>query len=165
MALKESQNIMRAQKIRVIGAFAALLTLALAASCRGFFVNPTISSLAIGPASPAIETGNTNNQVQMHAVGTNSDGSTTSDPSVSWSVSPATGIATISQTGLVTSSAVGSATVTATSNQNPTITGTQTVTVTAGCIQTITLAPTNGSITTNQPTLSITATATTCNGP
>src|SRR5215469_10331034 len=146
---------MRAKKIRVIGACAALLTLALAVSCKGFFVSPTLSSLAVGPASPTIETGSTNNTVQMHAVGTNSDGSTTSNPSVNWSLTPPSGIASISSTGLVTSVGVGSATVTATSNPHPTVAATQTVTVTAGCIQQITLSPTTGTISTNQPSLPI----------
>ncbi len=36
-------------KLRLLAAFAALLTLALAAGCRGFFVNPTLTSLAVAP--------------------------------------------------------------------------------------------------------------------
>jgi hypothetical protein len=154
------------KKPRLIGALAVLSTLALLASCTGFFVNPTLSSIAVGPASPTIETGTTNNTVQMTAFGTNSDGSTTNSPSVNWSITPPSGVATISNTGLVTSTgtAVGTATVTATSNQNPTISGTQTVTVTVGCIQSITLNNTSGTITTNNPTFTITAEATTCSG-
>src|SRR5579862_12398 len=120
-------------RLRLIGAFAVLATLALAASCTGFFVNPTLSSLSVGPASPTIQTGSTDNTVQMTAFGTNSDGSTTSNPSITWAINPTT-IATISSTGLVTSASIGTATVTATSNQNPSITGTQSVTVTVGCI-------------------------------
>ena len=59
-----------------MGGFVVLGTFkALAASCTGFFVNPTLSSIAVGPASPTIETGNTNNTVQMTVFGTNSDGS------------------------------------------------------------------------------------------
>ena len=149
--------------LRLIGAFSVLATLALAVGCKGFFVKPTLSSLAVGPASPTIETGNTNNTVQMTAFGTNSDGSTSSSPSVAWSIDPSS-VATISASGLVTSASVGTATVTATSNDNPTITGTQSVTVTVGCITAITLKPTSGTVTTNQPSFSITATATTCNG-
>lgn len=151
--------------LRLIAAFAALMSLALAVSCKGFFVNPTISSLAVGPANPTIETGNTNNTVQMTAFGTNNDGSTNSNPSVSWSINPNT-VATISSTGLVTSASVGTATVTGTSNQVPTVTGTQTVTVTVGCITAITLNPTSGSISASgtNNTLAITAQATTCNG-
>jgi hypothetical protein len=64
----------------------------------------------------------------------------------------------------VTSVAVGTATVTAASNQNPSVTGTATVTVTVGCITSITLSTYSGSVTTNEPSLLITATAVTCNG-
>ena len=151
------------QTPRVIAAVGVLTILALAASCRGFFVNPTLSSLAVGPASPSIQTGTTNNAVQMFAVGTFNDGST-GNPAVSWSISPTT-TATISSGGLVKSVAVGTATVTATANQNPSITGTQTVNVTVGCIQSIKLNPSsftlsNGGLTSQQ----VTATANTCNG-
>src|SRR5438874_8665376 len=113
------------QKVRLVGAFAVVATLALAASCRGFFVKPTLSSISVGPASPSIQTGSSNNTVQMFVVGTFNDGST-GNPAVSWSISP-TSTATISAGGLVTSADTGTATVTATANQNPSITGTQTV--------------------------------------
>ena len=151
------------QKLRLGGTFALLATLALTVSCTGFFVNPTLSSIAVGPASPTIETGKTGNTIQMTVFGTNNDGSTTNSPSVSWSVTP-TSVATISTSGLVTSVSTGTATVTATANQNPSITGTQTVTVTVGCISSITLSQTSGTVTTNVPTLSLTANAVTCNG-
>lgn len=150
------------QKLRLISAFAVLATLALAASCRGFFVKPTLSTIAVGPATPSIQTGNTNNTVQMFVTGTFNDGST-GRPSVSWSISP-TSTATINGSGLVTSVATGTATVTATANDNPSITGTQTVTVTVGCIQSITLKPTSATLTQNQSSVSFTATALTCNG-
>jgi len=151
-------------KLRVAGTFAALITLALAISCKGFFVNPTISSLAVGPASPTIETGTTDNTVQMTVFGTNSDGSTTSNPSVSWSITPTTA-ATISSTGLVTSVSTGAATVTAASNQNPSITGTQTVTFTVGCIQSIQVTPTSAPpLTANVTEDDLSAEALTCNG-
>jgi Bacterial Ig-like domain (group 2). len=151
-------------KVRLIGALAALAALALAVSCRGFFVKPTLSSIAVGPGSPSIQTGSINNTVQMFAVGTFNDGST-GNPPVSWSISDNTK-ATISANGLVTSVATGSATVTATSKANPSITGTQTVTVTVGCIQSIAISPTSASITASgsNNTFQFTATATTCNG-
>lgn len=60
-------------KLRLIGAFAALATLVLALSCRGFFVNPTVTSLAIGPANLTLSPGQT---FQMVATATYSDGST-----------------------------------------------------------------------------------------
>ncbi len=153
----------KVQKLRLIGTFATLLTLALAASCRGFFVKPTLSSIAVGPATPSIQTGSTNNTVQMFVTGTYNDGST-GRPSVSWSISP-TSTATISASGLVTSAATGTATVTATSNDNPTITGTQTVTVTVGCIQSISVTPTSGSISNGGNTsVTLKAQANTCSG-
>jgi hypothetical protein len=151
-------------KLRLIGAFAALASLALAVSCRGFFVDPIISSLAVGPANPTIETGTTNNTVQMTVSGTNNDGSIADNPSVSWTITP-TSVATISNDGLVTSASTGTATITATSNQNPSVSATQSVTVTVGCISAITLDPTSGNVSANSgTTVSITATATTCNG-
>lgn len=154
-------------QIRAIGAVAALATLAFAISCRGFFVNPTLSSLSVGPASPSIQTGSTNNTVQMFAVGTFNDGST-GNPQVTWSIASGSGssgtVANISAGGLVTSESTGTATVTATATQNPAITGTQTVTVIVGCIQSITIQPTSASLTQSQSTTQLKATAVTCNG-
>ena len=162
---KESEITMSSnqQKLRLAGTFALLATLALTVSCTGFFVNPTLSSIAVGPASPTIETGKTGNTVQMTVFGTNNDGSTTNNPSVSWTITP-TSVATISASGLVTSVSTGTATVTATANQNPSITGTQTVTVTVGCITSITLSQTSGTVSNNVPTLPLMANAATCNG-
>jgi hypothetical protein len=60
-------------KLRLIGAFAALAALALAVSCTGFFVNPTLTSLAIGPANLSLAPATS---YQMVATGTYSDGST-----------------------------------------------------------------------------------------
>ena len=67
-------------QIRAIGAVAALAMLAFSISCKGFFVNPTLSSIAVGPGSASIQTGSTNNTVQMFAVGTFNDGSTGNPP-------------------------------------------------------------------------------------
>lgn len=151
-------------KLRVVCAFAMLATLASTISCTGFFQNPTLSSISVGPAAATIETGSTGNTVQMTVFGTNNDGSTTNSPSVSWTITP-TSVATISSSGLVTSASTGTATVTATSNQNPSISGTQTVNVTVGCIQSIKLQPSSGPpLTQNAPTDNFTAQATTCNG-
>src|SRR5689334_1100008 len=61
------------RKIQLLLAFATLLMLAFAVGCRGFFVSPTLSSIAIGPQTPTIPEGTTK---QMTATGTFSDGST-----------------------------------------------------------------------------------------
>src|SRR5437660_5532008 len=155
--------------LRLAGALAALASLALAISCRGFFVNPTLTSITVGPATPTIQTGTTNNTVQMTASATFNDGNSGSTP-VTWTIAPATNggasAATISASGLVTAAAttIGTMTVTATSTKNTAITGSTTLTVTAGCINSITVSPTNPSTTAGN-TVPFTASADTCNGP
>ena len=147
-----------------MGAFAALATLALAISCRGFFVKPTLTALAVGPVSPTIFIGNVDNTVQMFAVGTFNDGSNSSTP-VTWSVSGTAtngqSVATISASGLVTAQNVGSGTVTASSNVLPSITGTQPITVSIACTTAPIISPTTGTVTANVPTIFFTAS---CNG-
>jgi hypothetical protein len=148
------------QKLRLMGAFAALATLALAISCRGFFVKPTLSSLSVGPVSPTIFTGNTDNTVQMFAVGTFNDGSNGSTP-VTWSISGTgtggTAVATISTGGLVTAQATGTGTVTATSNLLPSISGTQPITVSVACTSAPVISPTSGSLSMTQQSKQFTA--------
>jgi hypothetical protein len=143
-----------------MGAFAALATLALAISCRGFFVKPTLTALAVGPVSPTIFIGNVDNTVQMFAVGTFNDGSNSSTP-VTWSVSGTAtngqSVATISAGGLVTAQNVGSGTVTASSNVLPSITGTQPITVSVACTTAPIISPTTGTVTANVPTIFFTA--------
>jgi hypothetical protein len=70
-------------KLRLAGALAALAMLALAVSCTGFFVNPTLTSVAISPTAPAVEQGKT---LQLQAFGTFDDGTRSQIKSgVSWS--------------------------------------------------------------------------------
>src|SRR5579864_2783438 len=97
---------------------AALLTLAVAAGCTGFFVNPTLSSLSIGPQNQTI-TANPVQTLQMSATGTYSDGSTKDlTGKVSWSLTSSGGqtCGTISHTGLITPSASVAGTCSATIN-------------------------------------------------
>jgi hypothetical protein len=157
MSSKKSQ-------LRLMGAFAALASLALAISCRGFFVKPTLTSLSVGPVSPTIFTGNINNSVQMFAVGTFNDGSSGTTP-VSWGVSgtstDGSNIATISSGGLVTAKASGTGTITATSNILPSISGTQPLTVSVACTSEPVINPTSGSLSPTRQTQQFTAS---CNG-
>jgi hypothetical protein len=104
-------------KLRLAGAVAALATLALAISCRGFFVNPTLSSLAIGPQNLNLAP---DQSFQMVATGTFSDGSTADvSGKASWNSSN-TAVATFASSG---------GRITATSLQNlPNPPGTTTVT-------------------------------------
>ena len=153
-------------KLRTIGAFAALATLALAASCRGFFVKPTLTALAVGPVSPIIFTGNVNNTVQMFAVGTFNDGSNSSSTPVSWSITgtnATTGqnIAIISASGMVTAQASGAGTITATSNVLPSISGSQPITVQVACTSAPILDTTTYTLTPSIPSVQIHAS---CNG-
>lgn len=154
------------RKLALTLAFAGLILVAFGAGCRGFFVQPTLDTVAVGPATPTIETGSTDNTVQMNAIGTYSDGST-ANPSVAWSSSEPS-VATVSGSGLVTSVSTGTSSITATSNVNPSISGSQTVTVSVGCIESITLTPASPQTLSvsqaSQNTVSITANANTCNG-
>ncbi|MFZ0290636.1 MAG: Ig-like domain-containing protein [Candidatus Sulfotelmatobacter sp.] len=150
-------------KLHLACALCALAIVVFELGCTGFFVNPTLSSIAVGPASPTIETGSTDNTVQMTVFGTNNDGSTTNKVPVAWNITP-TNVATINSSGLVTSVDTGTATVTATANANPSITGTQTVTVTVGCIQSIQIPTSASALTSNNTVDTLTATAITCTG-
>jgi hypothetical protein len=86
-------------KLRIAGAFAALATLALAVSCRGFFVSPTVTSLAIGPANLSLAPGNS---FQMSATATYSDGSTSDATGKSVWLSTDTSVATFPTPGDLT---------------------------------------------------------------
>jgi trimeric autotransporter adhesin len=89
------------RKWSLIASVSAVLLLVLAVGCRGFFVNPTLSSLAIGPQSATI-TASPVQTLQMSATGTYSDGSTKDlTGKVLWN-SATPGCATISNSGLVT---------------------------------------------------------------
>jgi len=120
--------------------------LALAISCRGFFVKPTLSSISVSPSTWNLNAGTGGgNSVQMKATANYNDGST-GTASVSWSIAPASGspdVATISNGGLVTADSgktVGSMTVTATALQNGTLTATATINVQPPNLATITVS-------------------------
>ena len=79
----------------------AVAVVAIAPACSGFFVNPTLSTLAIGPQSQTI-TASPLQTLQMTATGTYSDGSTKDlTGQVAWSLSSC---GSISKSGLVTPS-------------------------------------------------------------
>lgn len=143
------------RKLRLLATFASLLLLSLAAGCRGFFVNPTLSSIAVTPSSVSLIQGQTR---QLSATGTYAADNSTKDltGSVDWTTSNSA-VATVSQGGLVTAAAAitnppGTATITATSG---TITGTSTITVNTGPLLSIALTTS-----TNTPTAGSTFTLT-----
>jgi hypothetical protein len=117
------------RKLQLLLAFTTLLALALAAGCKGFFVNPTLTSLTVGPTGQTVAL---SKQLQMIATGTFNDGTTKNITGQSiWSSSDQTA-ATVGQTnGVVTAAASianppGTATITAV---NGTLSNTATITV------------------------------------
>lgn len=98
------------RKLPIMLAFTVLVGLAFGVSCKGFFVDPVLTSITIGPTDQNLQVGKT---LQMSARGTYDDGSTKSiTGSVLWSSSP-DGIAPISPSGLVTAKASGVANISA----------------------------------------------------
>jgi len=98
------------RKLPITLAFAVLIGLAFGVSCNGFFVDPVLTSITIGPTNQNLQVGDT---LQMSARGTYDDGSTKSiSGSVLWSSTP-DGIAPITKGGLVTAKASGVANVSA----------------------------------------------------
>jgi len=126
------------KKIGILAAFATLLLFAVGVACNGFFVDPTLTAIAVGPQA-SIQQSKT---VQMSAVGTYNDGSSKSLSNVFWSSSD-TSFATISASGLVTGVSPGQTTITGSSG---TVSGTNTVTVTLSGLTAITVTPANTAI-------------------
>jgi hypothetical protein len=134
---------MRAKNLRLFGSFAILLTLAVAAGCKGFFVNPTLTSVTVGPQA----TLNINQAIQMSATGTYSDGTQkTLNSGVTWSSSDSTAVS-ITPSGLATGLTIGSATITGSAGSCSACTGTTTVTVALQGVTQVTVTPGSQSVT------------------
>lgn len=140
---------MLANKLRLIGSLAVLLTLALAASCTGFFVNPTLTSVSVGPQNLSLTI---NQTFQMTATGTYSDGSQkTLNSGVTWSSSDASTVSVGQTSGQVTGVKTGSATISASSGGCSSCSGTTTVTVALQGVTSITIQPGSQSVTVGGP--------------
>jgi trimeric autotransporter adhesin len=87
------------RKLQLLATLTTLFLLAFGVGCKGFFVNPTLTSLAIGPQTFTLTEGQSQ---QMAATGTYDDG-TQKDLTgqVSWSSSDQTCAAVTSPGGLV----------------------------------------------------------------
>ena len=97
------------KKLQLVAAFATFFLFAVGVACSGFFVDPVLTSMTVGPTA-TISQGAT---VQESAIGTYNDGSTkTLGSGVQWSSSDST-TASVTNAGLVTGAAPGSATITA----------------------------------------------------
>ena len=124
---------------RNVTVIAVLFFVALGSGCTGFFVNPTLSSLSIGPQSQTITASQT---LQMAASGNYSDGSTKDLTGKAFWSSSTTSCAAISAGGLVkpVSNVLGVCTSTISAAYGTVSPATTTVTVSGGTPTQITLS-------------------------
>jgi hypothetical protein len=137
-----------------MGAFAALATLALAVSCRGFFVPEQLASISITPTTANVPLGGT---LQLVAYGTNTDTTSAGNITgkVSWSSS--SGAVGVNSAGVLTGNDLSSAPTTITAEyQGVSATSTATVCVENGTNFLLTFAPTTATVGASE---SVTATA------
>lgn len=131
----------KGRKLPLILTIVAILALAFAVGCRGFFQNPTLSTILVQPPNPTVQVGTS---VGLQAYGVDSQNNKTLLSSgVVWTSSD-TSIATVSGTGSATLTGVtpGAVTVTA-SSQGVSATANATV---IGNVTSISVSPTTGSI-------------------
>jgi len=122
---------------RPAGTLLVLVLLALLPGCEGFFVDPILTGITVGP-STTIQDGIT---VQMIAVGTYNDGSQSKlSSSVYWS-SGTPSVATVNKSGLVTGLGPGQTTITGACE---TVTASATIIVTIGGLTSIRVTSEDG---------------------
>lgn len=155
MAVKNTPGIQRKfSTYTFIGLFSALFSLLVNVSCTGFFVNPVLQTVTVGPSNLNLQQGATQ---QMTATGTFDDGSTkTLTSGVVWSSSD-TNTAPVSASGIVSGASAGQASITA---EDGTVSGQATVTVTLANVTSIKINPTTASAQANGGTQPFTALAT-----
>ena len=147
------------RKLQLLVAFTTLFSLAGAVGCRGFFRDPQLTSITVGPQNVNLQQGDT---LQMTAVGNFDDGSTsTLSSGVFWSSTDDT-IASITQSGNVTGVSSGTVTISASSGAT---TGTTTVVVVLNNVTAITISPNNAHAPLGSTTTSFTCSATVSGGP
>jgi uncharacterized protein YjdB len=129
------------RKVRIAAALAALVLFATMIGCKGFFVNPTLTTITVTPPTPQIEIGKT---LQMTATGTFDDGSVqTLSKNVAWTSDNEAVASVGASTGLITATGTGSATIAASS---ATATGSTSVSVVLANVTSIQVSPGNVSI-------------------
>jgi hypothetical protein len=132
--------------------------MAAAVGCQGFFRDPELTSITVGPQNANLQQGDT---LQMAAVGNFDDGSTeTLHGNVLWDSSDDS-VATINTGGLVSGVGIGVATISASSGA---ITGTTTLTVALNNVTAITISPDNRNVVPGSNT-TYTCSATVTGGP
>lgn len=129
------------RKLALTLAFTVLVVVAFGVSCKGFFPNPTLSSIAIQPQSPQIQVTKT---LSLQAWGTYDDGSRSQITSgVAWSSSNDNVTFADPNSGAAFGAIPGTATITASAQA---LSGTATATV-IGDVTSITVNPSTGSVT------------------
>ena len=124
-------------KWRTVIALLTLFIICIASGCDGFFVDPSLTGVAVGPAA-TIQTGTT---IQIAAVGTYNDGSQKKlSSNVFWN-SATPRVATIDGKGVVTGVGPGQAVISAAVD---TVTGSATVTVIVGSLTSIKVTSQDG---------------------
>src|SRR5882672_1160484 len=100
------------KQVKKVTWFPAILLLVVLSGCDGFFVDPTLTDIAVAPPTPSLLQ---NSTLQMTAAGTYDDGNTkTITGTALWSTSDAT-VAAISKGGTLTGVGPGTASITASS--------------------------------------------------
>jgi len=131
------------RKLQLIASFGLLfLIAAVSVGCNGFFVDPILQTITVGPTGVGILVSKTQ---QMTAIGTYDDGSQkniTGSSSTTWTTNDQT-IATVSSAGLVTGVGAGNSTVTAT---NGVATGSASITVSLNGVTSILVTPSSQSV-------------------
>jgi uncharacterized protein YjdB len=129
------------RRLPITLAFVLLLGLAFGVSCKGFFTNPTLTSISINPTAPQVDAGKT---LQLQAFGTYDDGSRKPITSgVSWSSSDPS-VATVDpNTGILTGVATGTSTITASAQA---LSGTASATVLLTNVTAINVNPGSGEV-------------------
>jgi uncharacterized protein YjdB len=122
---------------RILAGFTALLIVIFGPGCEGFFVDPVLTGLTVGPAA-TIQTGTT---LQMSAVGTYDDGSQKNLKSGVYWNSDTPSVASVSASGLVNGINHGKAVITGASG---TVTASATVTVALGGLTSIQVTTADG---------------------
>lgn len=123
--------------LRICGLMVLVVMFGLAVGCDGFFVDPVLTGMVVGP-SATVQTGNT---VQMSAVGTYDDGSQKDLNSGLFWDSDSPTVAIVSSSGLVKAIAPGKAVIT---GWHKSVNASATVTVTLGGITSIQVTTVDG---------------------
>ncbi len=125
------------RKLPLTLVFVGLIALTVGVSCRGFFVQPTLTSIAINPTAPQVDVGQ---NVTLNVYGTYDDGSrAVINSGIGWSSDTPT-VATIgASNGILSGLTPGSTTVTASAQALST---TASATVLLADVTAITVTPT-----------------------